>query len=219
MKPWQRQFRRACAAADLFRRFEHENRMTTFGKAQCGGEAIRAGPHHDGVEWLCCHIGYSRSRGSEQDRRSFASGIDGDVLAHAHCPLDRGDFRVGALWVVMEQQHPADSAHLAQRDGVVGCRVAVVNSKRQLAGGVLGIMDQQVGAATQLHRSIMVRTEAVGPGVALRSGAVVGHVREAAPCIADPVPHRAPSLVRDLARQHRESLDGVHPLVDRAERP
>ena len=48
--------------------------------------------------------------GTEPDGVALTCGVDRDVLAATHRSFDRRDLGIGAIRIVMEQQHPADAA-------------------------------------------------------------------------------------------------------------
>ena len=214
----QGQLSGSCATADLVRCLEHEHRATELGEAHCGGEPVRPRPHDDGVVVRRSHAGWpDREAPSNTVAPSRAASTSMSWPTRI-APLDRCDLGIGALRVVVEQQQPPGAGSFGQGDGVVDSGVTVVNSKWKFAGGVLGVVDHQVDVATEIHRCLVVRPEAVGAGADL-GRPVIREVGDGARLITDAVPHGAAAGVGDLTRQHGESLDRVHAFVDRVERP
>ena len=73
---------------------------------------------------------------------------------------DGVDLVVGADRVVVEEQHGLGAGQLRQSHRVVGRRVPHA-TRRQLLGGVLGVVDQQVDAGGQRQGGVVVRPPAV----------------------------------------------------------
>ena len=75
--------------------------------------------------------------------------------------------RFGSWW---KSRTDAGPGELAEPHGVVHGRVAEVGHGRQLGGGVLGVVDQEVDAVGQRQRGVVVRP----PAVRARARAPIG---------------------------------------------
>ena len=158
----------------------------------------------------------------ERDRRSPSAGApvtcDGGRTANAAnatMASTSSSVRVGSWWKSSTARAPASSR---QAHGVVGRRVAEARARRQLLGGVLGVVDQQVDVRGQRQRGVVVRPPAVGPGTERRR-AVVGQVGDRRAPVADAVAEGAAALVRDLQGQHLEAADVVLAGLEALEGP
>ena len=216
----QRQFRRACAATDLVRCFEHEHRATSFREAQRqpSDRSGRTPPRWRRTSSSSHRVGrFARLRaGSSYLREQHRRRCPRRPASPARSRRPRCRCAQGRDGTAARGRR---RTRLANADGVVGGGVAVVKlatAARWRCTGHRGSTGRRRGTAPSQPRG---RGRSLGPGSARARRTVVGEVGEAAPRVADPVAHRAAALVRDLAGQHGESLDGVLTLLDRVERP
>ena len=125
---------------------------------------------------------------------------------------------VDTIRIVMKEHEFAHLGTSGQRHGVLDGRMSEVTHRREFVEGVLGIVQQKIGPATEFEGCAMYGAESVIT-IAPFDGTVVGHVRHSRVVRPDPVPERATSFVRDLLCQHVESLDLVTPGLEGVKRP
>ena len=113
----------------------------------------------------------------------------------------------------MKEHEFAHFGTSGQRHGVLDGRMSEVTHRREFVEGVLGIVQQNIGSATEFEGCAMYGTESVIT-IAPFDGTVVGHVGHSCVIRPDPVAESATSLVRDLLRQHVEALDLVTPGLE-----
>ena len=89
----------------------------------------------------------SARRRPQPERRAFACGLDAHARGRVEALLHGRHLTIGAVGVVVEKQHGSGTRAARQLHWVLDRRVPEADARRQFAGGVLRVVDEQVDAA------------------------------------------------------------------------